>query len=165
MLWYPAVYIFLVLPLAATRFSTFRGYPVPAFATFIVAGWFMLHGFVNTILFSATRSILPGGWKQRFGLSTLRGGRRGDTGQSVPTSTRPRFTGVSAGTVNAVPHLGPFCEVVDIKHEVESSNDKSGSLTLSMLPTLPTLPTSQASTSSPISFTSPTSLSHGSGWF
>jgi hypothetical protein len=59
MLWYPVVYTILVLPMAATRFSSFSNLPVPFEMTIIAAGVFMLHGFFNTLLFCTTLKILP----------------------------------------------------------------------------------------------------------
>jgi len=70
MLLYPIVYIFVILPLAATRYPAFRGEQVPFEATMFAAAVFMLHGFFNTVLFCTTRNILPGSWKQRLGLGT-----------------------------------------------------------------------------------------------
>jgi len=63
MLLYPVVYIFLLLPLAIARLSTFDGKPVPFVATILSAAVFMLHGFFNTILFCTTRNILPESWR------------------------------------------------------------------------------------------------------
>jgi len=66
MLWYPIVYVFLLLPVAVARLSAFDGKPVHFFATIISAAVFMLHGFFNTVLFCTTRNILPASWRQRL---------------------------------------------------------------------------------------------------
>jgi len=65
MLWYPVAYTILVLPIAAARFSAFNGKVVPLAVTIFTAGLFMLDGFVNALLFTATRRViqLPPNWK------------------------------------------------------------------------------------------------------
>src|SRR5260370_26482991 len=45
MLWYPVAYTVLILPMAASRFSTFSGVSVPFPVTIFTAAVFMLHGF------------------------------------------------------------------------------------------------------------------------
>lgn len=70
MLWYPVAYTVLVLPIAAARFSTFTGSSVPFEVTMFTASVFMLTGFVNAVLFCLTRNVLPGTWRQRFGISS-----------------------------------------------------------------------------------------------
>ncbi|KAJ7128947.1 hypothetical protein C8R43DRAFT_896957 [Mycena crocata] len=55
-------YTCLVLPIAATRFSSFAGNDVPFAATIfrqVIAAVFLLSGTVNVILFTTTRRILP----------------------------------------------------------------------------------------------------------
>jgi hypothetical protein len=77
MLWYPIVYIVIVIPMVATRYSAFsslRDYPE---VTFTFASIFNLHGFFNTVLFCTTRNILPGSWRQRFGPEPTQGTRHG----------------------------------------------------------------------------------------
>ena len=65
MLWYPVAYTILVLPIAAARFSAFNGKSVPLAVTIFTSSIFMLSGFVNAILFTATRRVihLPSRWK------------------------------------------------------------------------------------------------------
>lgn len=84
MLWYPIAYTVLVLPIAAARFSTFSGASVPFSVTIFTAAVFMLTGFVNAVLFCLTRNVLPGTWRQRFGIgSTVHiQSRRGNTAVS-----------------------------------------------------------------------------------
>ena len=85
MLWYPIAYTVLVLPIAAARFSTFAGVSVPFAVTIFTAAVFMLTGFVNAVLFCLTRNVLPGTWKQRFGLGSTFHSR----GPSASVSSRP----------------------------------------------------------------------------
>ena len=70
MLWYPIAYTVLVLPIACARFSTFTGSSVPFEVTIFTASVFMLTGFVNAVLFCLTRNVLPGTWRQRFGIGS-----------------------------------------------------------------------------------------------
>jgi len=141
MLWYPIVYSILVLPVAASRFSEFSGRPVPFSVTMIVASVFMLHGFFNTVLFCTTRDILPGGWKQRFGLGATASTRRCDVDPSR-RSDRTWFTATRTGTVGI--ETAPIIrsvgvgEGLGIKYVAEPSTSyvKFGP------PISPTLPTS-----------------------
>ncbi|KAJ7690659.1 hypothetical protein B0H17DRAFT_1201502 [Mycena rosella] len=62
MLLYPVAYTLLILPITASRFSSFAGHDVP----FAALNWqlssaavFLLSGIVNVALFAATRRILP----------------------------------------------------------------------------------------------------------
>ena len=150
MLWYPVVYIFLILPVAASRLSTFHGKPVPFFATILSLAVFMLHGVFNTVLFCTTRNILPGSWRQRFGLGATLGGRR-DMGESSATNPTCQGTGASTHNTNTV-GTRPFsailnihAEDVEVKYEARPNAEdvKSGS------PTPGTLPISLTSSTSP----------------
>ena len=82
MLWYPIVYIFIVIPMVAARYPAFSGSTVPFGATTCFAAWFNLHGFFNAVLFCTTRNILPESWRQAFGPKTMQGRRRGDVNPS-----------------------------------------------------------------------------------
>jgi len=142
MLWYPIVYTFLILPVAASRLSTFHGKPVPFAATVLTAAVFMLHGFFNTVLFCTTRKILPGSWRQRFGLCTS---GRDDTSRSNATTTTCQFTVASTTTVGTGPRpavLSVNVDDVGIKYATERSSSFVGSCSpsSSTSPTLPTLP-------------------------
>jgi hypothetical protein len=117
MLWYPIVYIILVLPVAISRLSTFSGVSVPFSVTIFTAAVFMLHGFLNTVLFCTTRTILPGSWRQRFGLDTGREGGRGDISHLSHTSAKSPFTGIKIVTVSTGP--APVTLSVDVKKDVE----------------------------------------------
>lgn len=76
MMWYPVAYATLVVPIAAARFASFGGAPVPWQVTIATATIFMLSGFVNAILFTTTRRVLPASnifpkfIRERFGIST-----------------------------------------------------------------------------------------------
>jgi hypothetical protein len=59
MMWYPVGYMCLVLPIAASRFSDWAGAKVPFEVTIFSGAVFMLSGFVNAILFTATRRVVP----------------------------------------------------------------------------------------------------------
>ena len=112
MLWYPIVYTILVLPVATSRLSTFSSLSVPFSVTIFTAAVFMLHGFVNTVLFCATRNILPSSWRQRFVLGTLFGGRGNATWS---------FTSTRIGTFGAIPI--PTVMSVDVEKDVEVKYD------------------------------------------
>ena len=96
MLWYPIVYTVLVLPMAASRFSTFSGSSVPFGVVIFAASVFMLHGFLNTVLFCTTQNILPGTWKQKY--QTI---KRGGVNPTSQTNNDTWFTATRAGTVIA----------------------------------------------------------------
>ena len=120
MLWYPLVYTVLVAPQAASRFSGFSGATVPFSVTISTSVLFLLHGFVNTLLFCTTRNILPGSWRQRFGLSTMGDSRKSGVDISSRTNGTWRFTGLntraSTITVPAVLSVGVEKDV-EIKYE------------------------------------------------
>jgi len=125
MLWYPLAYTVLVLPMAASRFSAFSGASVPFSVTIVTASVFMLHGCVNTLLFCTTRNILPGSWRQRFGLGTTWDGGRGDLNQSTRTNATWQFTGVRAriGAVNT--SIAPTVLSVDVEKDVGIQYDEA----------------------------------------
>ena len=102
MLWYPFAYTLLVLPIAASRYSAFSGASVPFPVTIITAAVFILHGFVNTVLFCTTRNILPGSWRQRLGLGTTRDSGGGDFGLSSRATVTWKFTGFSTARIGSV---------------------------------------------------------------
>jgi len=117
MLWYPIVYTILTLPVATARLSTFSNVSVPFPVTIFTAAVFMLHGFLNTVLFSTTRNILPGSWRQRFGLGTRWEGGRGD----IDLSSRTNATWPSITTRVTVPTVinVDVEKDVDIKYDTE----------------------------------------------
>ena len=98
MLLYPIAYTILVLPMAACRFSAFSSIPVPFSATIFTAALFMLHGFLNMVLFFTTGDILPGGWRERFGFTITWGTKRGDVHPTSRTNDT-WFTATRAGTI------------------------------------------------------------------
>ncbi|RXW21328.1 hypothetical protein EST38_g4524 [Candolleomyces aberdarensis] len=59
MLLYPLAYAILVTPVAITRIIAWSGIKVPFEATVFSASVYLLSGFVNVILFTTTRRILP----------------------------------------------------------------------------------------------------------
>jgi len=118
MLWYPVVYTILVLPVAISRLSTFSGVSVPFSITIFTASVFMLHGFLNTVLFCTTRTILPGSWRLRFGL----GGR--DVSHSNRTNANPPFTGTGPASATLSVDVEKH---VEIKYEAEPSPSCVGS--------------------------------------
>lgn len=59
MLLYPLAYAILVLPVAITRIIAWSGTKVPFEVTIFSASVYLLSGFVNVILFTTTRRILP----------------------------------------------------------------------------------------------------------
>jgi hypothetical protein len=125
MLWYPLVYIVLVLPMVAARFSAFSGAPVPFPVTITTAAVFMLHGFLNTVLFCTTRNILPGSWRHRFGLDTTWDGGRSDADVSSRPNPTWQFAGPSArlGTVGT--GTGPL--LLSVEKDVEIRYDDAQS--------------------------------------
>jgi len=59
MLLYPIAYTIVILPIAAARFSYFAGLSVPFPVTIFCDTIYLLSGFVNVVLFSTTRRVLP----------------------------------------------------------------------------------------------------------
>ncbi|KAJ7306820.1 hypothetical protein DFH08DRAFT_901843 [Mycena albidolilacea] len=59
MLWYPIVYILLIIPITLARLSQFAGAHVPFWATVVTDVIFNLTGFANVLLFASTRALLP----------------------------------------------------------------------------------------------------------
>jgi len=122
MLWYPIAYTVLVLPIAAARFPTFTGASVPFGVTIFAASVFMLTGFVNAVLFCLTRNVLPGTWRQRFGIgSTIHNGGAHNATYRGPPPTRAGTTGtVSSGASHLV-------LTVDVEKAVEITYDDADS--------------------------------------
>ena len=120
MLWHPIAYIVIILPFATARFSTFSGISVPSAVPIFTSALFVLTGFVNTVLFCTTRSVLPGNWRQRFGIEILLA-TRGDPGLSTwRNSTRRRpESGARMGT------LGRTSIILNIGVEKESETKQS----------------------------------------
>jgi len=141
MMWYPVVYTVLVLPMAASRLSTFSGLSVPIPVTMFTAAVFMLHGFFNTVLFCTTRDILPGSWRQRFGFGTTRDIRRGDVGPSSRTDDA-WFTVTRPGTVDT--GTTPAVRSVGIEKDVEKA-EPSASYVRFCPPKSPIIPVSPTS--------------------
>jgi len=126
MLWYPIVYIVLILPVAATRLCTFSGKPVPHLVLIFTASVFMLHGVFNTVLFCTTRNILPESWRKRIGLGTVWEGGRGDVGRPSTPSATCRVTGARAGRTGTGPSpVAPSDHVENMKNNSEAEPSAS----------------------------------------
>ncbi len=115
MMWYPIVYIIIVVPMAGTRYASFSGYPISSESTFAVAALLNLHGFFNTVLFCTTRNILPKSWRQGFGPNTTQGAIQG-----YPSS-RTNETGFAATRTETAGTGTPFNFNSETKHEAEPS--------------------------------------------
>ncbi|KAG8958978.1 hypothetical protein FRC03_008564 [Tulasnella sp. 419] len=59
MLWYPVAYTFVLLPIAICRWTEFSGRRVPYAVNVVTGCLFALSGFVNVILFTSTRRVIP----------------------------------------------------------------------------------------------------------
>ncbi|KAJ1304601.1 hypothetical protein OPQ81_005743 [Rhizoctonia solani] len=59
LMWYPVSYTFTILPISAARWAEFSGATVPFGAKVFASTVFMLSGFINTLLFVATRRVIP----------------------------------------------------------------------------------------------------------
>jgi hypothetical protein len=109
MLWYPIIFLVVTLPVASARFTTFNGGSVPFSVTICTVAVFMLHGFINVVLFCTTRNILPDSWRQRLGLGSALDSRRSDsrttaTWRSSGLDARVRTIGT--GTAPVVLNVG-----------------------------------------------------------
>jgi hypothetical protein len=127
MLWYPIAYSILVLPMAASRFSTFSGASVPFWVTIFTASVFMLHGFINTVLFCTTRDILPGSWRQRFGLYTSWSTRPDDA--HPPSRVNDTwYTATRTGTVRTGTATVPAVRSVGVEKDIETNYEAERSI-------------------------------------
>jgi len=133
MLWYPIAYTVLVLPIAAARFSAFTGASVPFEVTIFTASVFMLTGFVNAVLFCLTRNVLPGTWRQKFGIGSTFDSRRGNGGVASRTNQTWRSAASNARVGTGMAPVGLNIGVeknIEIKYEDDESGPaflKSGS--------------------------------------
>ncbi len=142
MLWYPLAFAILVLPIGAARYSATSGASVPFYVLIATAALFMLSGFVNTVLFCATRSVIPVCWRKGFNLRNKLNIGRGDItlsswGNSVWRRSEPptRKGTISAGR----PSLANGINVekdIDIKYDNEPTPSSLGI----GAPTVPTCP-------------------------
>ena len=141
MMLYPIVYAILVLPVTISRLSTYSGVPVPFSVTTFTIAMITLHGFFNTVLFCTTRNILPGSWRQRFGLSAGLEGGRGDVHDFSRMNAMSLFFRTRSAAVDKV--SPPATRSVDeergmeIKYEAEASSSDIGSSTPSTSPIPP----------------------------
>ena len=127
MLWYPVVFLVIVLPMASARFSTFNGASVPFSVTICVAGLFMLHGFINTVLFCTTRNILPGNWRRRLGLGSAMDSGRSDLNLSSRTNATWRFTGLDGRIQTIGTGPAPVVLSVGVEKDIEIMYDEAQS--------------------------------------
>ena len=136
MLPYPIAFTVLVLPICATAFLASSDAPVPFLATVSTAAVFVLSGFVNVVLFCATRMTLPGSWKQKFGIHTTLYGLPGDS--SLTNLRRRRLTkaGRRIGSSSASQILS-----VTVDKDVEIKYDEGGTTASSLNLQGITLPT------------------------
>jgi hypothetical protein len=120
MMWYPVVYTILIVPIAGARFAVFAGKTVPNAVTVFTATVFMLSGFVNAILFTTTRRVVPASMifprfiRDRFGIST-------GTGMATHRSfTNQNGTTITSRVSKAFPNLnGGIGITVNIEKEME----------------------------------------------
>ena len=125
MVWYPIVYIIIVVPMLGTRYASFSGLPSYDGLTIAFAALLNLHGFFNTVLFCTTRNILPSSWGQRFGPKTTQSARpsgvypSGRTKESLSAATMAGTDGT--GTVLVIHSVGGKKDV-KTKNEAELSN-------------------------------------------
>jgi len=150
MLWYPLVYTILVLPVATARLSTFSSVSVPFPVTIFTVALFMLHGFLNTLLFCTTRRIIPGTWGQKFGLGPVLGGGRGGCDPA-----RPAYVTWPFAIIGSIPTTLSVGVEKDV--EINSEAEPSAPYVEFGSPTSPISPASATSSASPTSPTSPAS--------
>ncbi|KAG9045607.1 hypothetical protein FS842_001146, partial [Serendipita sp. 407] len=124
MMWYPVAYTILIVPIAAARFATFSGKPVPYEVTIFTATIFMLSGFVNAVLFTMTRRVVPASTifpriiRERFGIST---------GSGVATQQRSFTNGGLSRSSRAYPLAGIGVSVnveKDFEYDIERPSSK-----------------------------------------
>ena len=118
MLCYPLAYTILVLPIAVAQYRAACGAHVPFPVIVSTDALYMLSGFVNTVLFCATHSVLPESWRKRFSIRTKWNIRAGDVtlstfGNSAWQRTEP---GTRQGTTGA----GRSSFVIDINVETDT---------------------------------------------
>lgn len=143
MLWYPLAFAILVLPIGSARYAATSGASVPFSVLIFTAALFMLSGFVNTVLFCATRSIVPVSWRKKIGIRNGLNMGRGDItlsswGNSVwPRTTEPITRKGTVSTGKPSVFIG-----INVEEDVEVKYDDGQ--TISSLgfgsPTVPTCP-------------------------
>lgn len=121
MMWYPVVYTILIVPIACARFAVFAGKTVPNAVTVFTATVFMLSGFVNAVLFTTTRRVVPASMifprfiRERFGISTGTGMATGHR-----SFTNQNGTVITSRVSKAFPTLnGGIGITVNIEKEME----------------------------------------------
>jgi len=118
MLPHPIAYTVLVLPICTTAYCTPSDAPLPFLATVCTTTVFLLGGFVNVVLFCATRDALPGSWKQKSGIDTTSYGVPSDTSLSGLTdrTRRPAKTG---GRIDTKP--APITVSITVEKDIETN--------------------------------------------
>jgi hypothetical protein len=130
MMWYPIVYTILIVPIAGARFASFAGKLVPYEATIFADTIFMLSGFVNAVLFTTTRRVIPASSifpkfiRERFSITS---------GSGVNTQQRPCSISSPA---TQYPNLGIINIEKDMEYDLESSSN-GGSYRMSQRPIRP----------------------------
>lgn len=125
MLWYPVVFLVIILPMASARLSSFNGASVPFPVTICAAGLFMLHGFINTVLFCTTRNILSGGWRRRLGLGSAMDSGRSDLNLPSRTNAIWRFAGLDGRIQTIGTGPDPVVLSVGVEKDVEIMYDEA----------------------------------------
>ena len=86
MMLYPLAYTILVTPVATTRFMSFAGHPVSQEVIIAAATLLMLNGFVDTVLFIATRRVVVSNVLSSIRLPSFR--RHSTAGDNPATELR-----------------------------------------------------------------------------
>lgn len=141
MLCYPLAYTILVLPIGVSLYSASSGAPVPFPVIASTAALFMLSGFVNTVLFCATHSVLPESWRKRFSIGANCDSRPG--GVTLSTWGNSAWRRSEPGTRQETIGAGRSSFVIDINVEKDIEikyDDRMNPSSLQFGP--PTAPTS-----------------------
>jgi len=89
MLWYPFAYVIIVLPIAIVRWLAFSGTNVPTAATIFAGILFCLSGFINSLLYPATRpALLPTRHRDRSGSRSTNRHVRRSSGSGLQDASR-----------------------------------------------------------------------------
>ena len=140
MLCYPVAYTILALPIGVSLYSAASGVHVPFPVIASTAALFMLSGFVNTVLFCATHSVLPESWKKRFSIGTKSDSRPG--GVTLSTWGNAAWRRTEPDTRQGTTGAGRSSFVIDINVEKDIEikyDDRTNPSSLQFAP--PTAPT------------------------
>ncbi|EJD54295.1 hypothetical protein AURDEDRAFT_118835 [Auricularia subglabra TFB-10046 SS5] len=129
MLWYPAAYIVIMLPLAVARLCSMRGQHVPRWVWHLAVVFIYLTGTVNVLIYASTRKALsPLRWTHRDTRPTTVASDTQERGGS-PTALH-NIEVVETPKAESLMHTGRRSQIIDLpgseSRSLSPSSRKSG---------------------------------------